>query len=48
MTTTVQSPQTLIDGPFGARLLIDAGDFSLVEHPIAPRTLAGPSSRAPA
>ena len=43
MTTTVQTPETLIDGPFGARLLIEAGDFSLVEHPIAPRTLAGPS-----
>jgi len=43
MTTTIQTPQTLIDGPFGARLLIEAGDFSLVEHPIAPRTLAGPS-----
>ena len=43
MTTTVQSPKTLIDGPFGARLLLEAPDFSLVEHPIAPRTLAGPS-----
>jgi quercetin dioxygenase-like cupin family protein len=43
MPTPVQSPQTLIDGPFGARLLIEAGGFSLVEHPIAPRTLAGPS-----
>ena len=43
MTTTVQTPETLIDGPFGARLLIEAGDFSLVEHPIAPHTLAGPS-----
>ena len=43
MTTTIQTPRTLIDGPFGARLLIEAGDFSLVEHPIAPRTLAGPS-----
>ena len=43
MTTNVQTPVTLIDGPFGARLLVDAGDFSLVEHPIAPRTLAGPS-----
>jgi hypothetical protein len=43
MTTTVQTPETFIDGPFGARLLIEAGDFSLVEHPIAPRTLAGPS-----
>src|SRR6266498_1999476 len=43
MTTTIQTPETLIDGPFGARLLIEAGDFSLVEHPIAPRTLAGPS-----
>jgi mannose-6-phosphate isomerase-like protein (cupin superfamily) len=43
MSTTVPTPQTLIDGPFGARLLMEAGDFSLVEHPIAPRTLAGPS-----
>jgi len=43
MTTTVQTPETLIDGPFGAHLLIEAGGFSLVEHPIAPRTLAGPS-----
>jgi mannose-6-phosphate isomerase-like protein (cupin superfamily) len=43
MTTHVQTPETLIDGPFGARLLIEAGDFSLVEHPIAARTLAGPS-----
>ena len=43
MTTTVQTPQTLIDGPFGARLLIQASDFSIVEHPIAARTLAGPS-----
>jgi mannose-6-phosphate isomerase-like protein (cupin superfamily) len=43
MTTTIQTSQTLIDGPFGARLLVEAGGFSLVEHPIAPRTLAGPS-----
>ena len=43
MTTAVQIPETLIEGPFGARLLIEAGDFSLVEHPIAPLTLAGPS-----
>ena len=43
MTTTVQTPETLLDGPFGARLLVEAGGFSLVEHPIAPRTLAGPS-----
>ena len=43
MTTTLQTPETLLDGPFGARLLIEASDFSLVEHPIAPRTLAGPS-----
>ena len=43
MTTTIQTPQTLIDGPFGARLLLEAGAFSLVEHPIAPHTLAGPS-----
>src|SRR4051794_20886798 len=43
MMTAIQTPQTLIDGPFGARLLVEAGDFSLVDHPIAPRTLAGPS-----
>jgi quercetin dioxygenase-like cupin family protein len=43
VTTPVQTPQTLIDGPFGARLLIEAAAFSIVEHPIAPRTLAGPS-----
>jgi len=43
MTSRVQTAETLIDGPFGARLVIDAGGFSLVEHPIAPRTLAGPS-----
>jgi quercetin dioxygenase-like cupin family protein len=40
--STPQTPETLLDGPFGARLLIEAGDFSLVEHPIAPRTLAAP------
>jgi mannose-6-phosphate isomerase-like protein (cupin superfamily) len=43
MTTTVPTSETLIDGPFGAHLLIAAGAFSLVEHPIAPRTLAAPS-----
>jgi mannose-6-phosphate isomerase-like protein (cupin superfamily) len=43
MTTTIQTPETLIDGPFGAHLLVETGEFSLVEHPIAPRTLAGPS-----
>ena len=43
MTTTLQTPETLLDGPFGARLLVEASGFSLVEHPIAPRTLAGPS-----
>jgi quercetin dioxygenase-like cupin family protein len=43
MTTTLHSPETLLDGPFGARLVIETGDFSVVEHPIAPRTLAGPS-----
>jgi quercetin dioxygenase-like cupin family protein len=42
MTTQSDTPETLIDGPFGARLLL-AGDVSFVEHPIAPRTLAGPS-----
>ena len=43
MTTTVGTPEILIDGPFGAILLLETGDFSVVEHPIAPRTLAGPS-----
>src|SRR5215212_5952397 len=43
MTTAVQHPQTLIDGPFGAHLLLTSENFSVVEHPIAPRTLAGPS-----
>jgi quercetin dioxygenase-like cupin family protein len=43
MTPAIQTPQMLIDGPFGAQLLLEAPGFSLVEHPIAPRTLAGPS-----
>ena len=43
MTTKTDTPQTLIDGPFGARLLLARPDVSFVEHPIAPRTLAGPS-----
>jgi quercetin dioxygenase-like cupin family protein len=43
MATPVQTPETLIDGPFGARLLLVTDNFSAVEHPIAPHTLAGPS-----
>jgi quercetin dioxygenase-like cupin family protein len=39
MTTTT----TLLQGPFGAELLNAAESASVVEHPIAPRTLAGPS-----
>jgi quercetin dioxygenase-like cupin family protein len=33
---------TIEMGGFGARFLTQAEDFSLVEHPIAPRTLAAP------
>jgi uncharacterized cupin superfamily protein len=33
---------TLIEGPFGAELLHANEDIAFVEHPIAPRTLAGP------
>jgi mannose-6-phosphate isomerase-like protein (cupin superfamily) len=33
---------TLIEGPFGAELLHANDDIAFVEHPIAPRTLAGP------
>jgi mannose-6-phosphate isomerase-like protein (cupin superfamily) len=43
MTTALHTPDTLLDGPFGARLLIETGGFAIVEHPIAPRTLAGPA-----
>ena len=39
----MQTPETLIDGPFGAGLLLVTDNFSVVEHPIAPHTLAGPS-----
>jgi quercetin dioxygenase-like cupin family protein len=46
MTTTIQTSETIIDGPFGVELLVRSQDtdgrFSLVEHPIAPRALAGP------
>jgi hypothetical protein len=46
MTTTIQTPETIIDGPFGVELLVRSADtdgrFGLVEHPIAPRALAGP------
>lgn len=46
MTATIQTPETIIDGPFGVELLVKSeetgGRFSLVEHPIAPHALAGP------
>jgi len=46
MPTTIQTSQTIIDGPFGVELLVKGedtdGHFALVEHPIAPRALAGP------
>ena len=46
MTTTIQTSETIIDGPFGVELLVRSEDtdgrFALVEHPIAPRALAGP------
>jgi mannose-6-phosphate isomerase-like protein (cupin superfamily) len=42
MTTPQQTPETLLEGPFGAKLLLETGGFSLVEHPIAPRMLAAP------
>jgi quercetin dioxygenase-like cupin family protein len=46
MTTTIQTPETIIDGPFGVELLVRSEDtggrFSLVAHPIAARALAGP------
>ena len=46
MMPTIQTPETIIEGPFGVELLVRGEDtegrFSLVEHPIAPRALAGP------
>ena len=46
MTTTIQTPETILEGPFGVDGLIKSADtggrFGLVEHPIAPRALAGP------
>jgi quercetin dioxygenase-like cupin family protein len=46
MMTTIQTPETIIEGPFGVELLVRGEDtdgrFALVEHPIAPRALAGP------
>jgi mannose-6-phosphate isomerase-like protein (cupin superfamily) len=36
------SRQTLLDGPLGAILLLAEDAFSLVEHPIAARTLGAP------
>jgi mannose-6-phosphate isomerase-like protein (cupin superfamily) len=42
-TTTLPSPQTLLDGPFSAVLLAQGDGFSLVEHRIAPHTLAAPA-----
>jgi quercetin dioxygenase-like cupin family protein len=42
-TTALSTPKTLLDGPLGAVLLTANPSFSLVEHPIAPRTLAAPA-----
>ena len=42
-TTMLATPQTLLDGPLGAVLLEASPGFALVEHPIAPRTLAAPA-----
>ena len=46
MTPTIQTAETIIDGPFGVELLVRSKDtdgrFALVKHPIAPRALAGP------
>ena len=46
MTATIQTRETIIDGPFGVELLMKGdetgGRFTLVEHPIAPHALAGP------
>jgi quercetin dioxygenase-like cupin family protein len=44
MTTTAQhTPETLLEGPLGAILIGSGTGFSVIEHPIAPRTLAAPS-----
>jgi mannose-6-phosphate isomerase-like protein (cupin superfamily) len=46
MTPTIQTAETIIEGPFGVDLLVKSADtdgrFGLVEHPIAARALAGP------
>jgi quercetin dioxygenase-like cupin family protein len=42
-TSALATPQTLLDGPLGAVLLTASPNFSLVAHPIAPRTLAAPA-----
>jgi quercetin dioxygenase-like cupin family protein len=46
MTTTIHTRETLLKGPFGVELLLRSaetdGRFSIVEHPIAARSLAGP------
>jgi mannose-6-phosphate isomerase-like protein (cupin superfamily) len=46
MPITIQTPETILEGPFGVELLMKSADtdgrFGLVEHPIAPRSLAGP------
>ena len=42
-TPALSTPQTLLDGPLGAVLLTANPSFSLVEHPIAPNTLAAPA-----
>jgi mannose-6-phosphate isomerase-like protein (cupin superfamily) len=41
-TTMVQEHDTIEMGGFGARFMARTEAFSLVEHPIAPRTLAAP------
>jgi mannose-6-phosphate isomerase-like protein (cupin superfamily) len=41
--TITHTPETLLEGPLGAVLIGEGTGFSLVEHPIAPRTLAAPS-----
>jgi mannose-6-phosphate isomerase-like protein (cupin superfamily) len=43
MTTMLPTPETLLDGPLGVVLLSANPDVSIVEHPIAPRTLAAPA-----
>jgi mannose-6-phosphate isomerase-like protein (cupin superfamily) len=42
-TTSLPTPETLLDGPLGAVLLSASPQVSILEHPIAPRTLAAPA-----